>query len=606
MRSTHNWKNRRGICALVAALALWCPPSAWAAGVAFATGDVLVGVQPGTIRHFTPTGVLIDTSTSGGSSFITGMAFDASGNLYATAFDAQAVYKFDNKGNLLGTFGGGYNMDPESVVFDMNGNAYVGQADGSHQILKFGPTGGLIGSFSPQVQDRGTDWVDLASDQCTMLYTSEGTNVKRFNVCTNMQLADFTTGLSGPCYAHRIRPNFEVLVACTSLVYRLNSSGAVMQTYPLAGAQVLFALNLDPDNKTFWTGDLSSGAVFHVDIATGTVLTKFSAGNGVAGLTVVGEITGGVNAPPVTTSFYVKTTKAATLQQMGHDLAISQIGFGVSQDSVVALLFGQPTFSGGLYGASGFSATPVPISQIADLVEDFASGYYNALGSNKNLHVRIVIATSNHGRKVTNLHGQAWATLVDDVAAWVILQGYAGQVDIAGGIDMEPAWNNAAVTRAWVDGYASDFPQRFLYDVGDAAGCPGPDGRVTTATPGACAGPPGDKPWTQEDVWYVSWGANPSEPLPEIYTTSGSMATEWANLSLYAALAHNASMIIAGAFTEYGQCQQNLGTKFACPASIQNTPAGGWQQLDNKLNVNADPRIAQTLAWSTDIQTSSH
>jgi outer membrane protein assembly factor BamB len=68
--------------------------------VAFAKGDVLVGLQPGTIRHYTPAGVLIDTDLTGGNSFVTGMAFDASGNLYATAFDAQNVFKFDNKGRL--------------------------------------------------------------------------------------------------------------------------------------------------------------------------------------------------------------------------------------------------------------------------------------------------------------------------------------------------------------------------------------------------------------------------------------------------------------------------------------------------------------------------
>jgi hypothetical protein len=579
---------------MVAVLSFWCRPSAWAAGQPFVTGDVLVGVSPGTIRHYTPDGVLIDTASTGGSSFVTGMAFDASGNLYATAFDAQAVFKFDRTGNRIGTFGSGYNSDPESIVFDKNGNAYVSQADGTHQILKFSPTGALISSFSAATDSRGTDWVDLAPDQCTMYYTSEGGKVKRFNVCTNTQLADFASGLAGPCYAHRLRPNSEVLVACTRLAYRLSSSGTVMQTYPIAGAQVLFALNLDPDNKTFWTGDLSTGTVYRVDIASGNILKSFNAGAGVAGLAVAGELVASIAAPPVTVSYYVKTTKATTLNKMGSDLAASQIAGGVAQDSVVALLFGQPTFSGGLYGATGFSATPLPISQIAALVEDFVSGYYNALGSNTTLHTRIVIATSNHGTRVTYLHGQAWSTLVDSVAAWVILNGYSGQIDIAGGSDMEPDWNSPSVTRDWVNGYA-DGSRRFLYDVGDAGGCPLSG---TTANAGVC-----NNSWTQEDIWFVSWGAPPSEPLPEIYTPTGSMAKQWANLSLYGVLAHNASMIIAGTLTQFGQCQQSGAG--AC-SGVDNTPAVGWQQLYNRLNVGADPRIAQTLPWSTDIKSSSH
>jgi len=360
-----------------------------ASGVPYQTGDVFAGTRGGTIAHFSSTGALLDTLTTGGSSYMTGMAFDTSGNLYATGFDAQNVSKFDDKGSLLGSFGSGYNHAPESIVFDKNGNAYVGQAGGS--ILKFSPTGGLIGSFSPQ----GTDWVDLASDQCTIYYTSEGNSVRRFNVCSNTQLADFATGLSGRCFANRIRPNSEVLVACTSLVYRLNSTGGVMQTYQPAGVSILFALNLDPDNKTFWTADQDTGTVFHIDIATGNILAQFSGStSGVDGLTVVGEITAAVNAPPYTTSYYVRTTKSATLNAMGRALAQSQINLGIAQDSVVALLFRAPALKNGQYGVSGLGGF-TPLSTVATLVEDFATGYYNSLGTNTTLHVRIVIATGN-------------------------------------------------------------------------------------------------------------------------------------------------------------------------------------------------------------------
>ncbi|MDX1670055.1 MAG: hypothetical protein R3194_11600, partial [Limnobacter sp.] len=36
--------------------------------------------------------------------------------------------------------------------------------------------------FDVATDDRGSDWIDLAADQCTMYYTSEGTLVKRFDV----------------------------------------------------------------------------------------------------------------------------------------------------------------------------------------------------------------------------------------------------------------------------------------------------------------------------------------------------------------------------------------------------------------------------------------
>jgi hypothetical protein len=266
------------------------------AAVPFQVGDVFAGVGTGKIKHFSPTGTLLETlDTTTGSSEDTGMCFDAAGNLYATDFSISKMSKFDKNGNLVAAnFGSGFNADPESCIVDASQNIYVGQADGSHQVLKFNTSGASLGSFAPATQDRGTDWIDLASDQCTIFYTSEGSSVKRFNVCTNTQLPDFATGLSGPCYALRIRPNGEVLVACSSQAYRLNSNGSVNQTYQIADG-TLFALNLDPDGTHFWTAGLNSGNVYKVEIATGagTAAPLFNADvlTTLAGLAVFGEPT---------------------------------------------------------------------------------------------------------------------------------------------------------------------------------------------------------------------------------------------------------------------------------------------------------------------------
>src|ERR1700730_1355635 len=127
---------------------IWCTSVALSAGVPYKPGDVFAGVGAGHIKHFGADGTLLDTLNTGGTeAYNTGMAFDSSGNLYASVFGGNGVYKFDKKGNLVGTFGGGYNLDPESVTLDKGGNVYVGQADGSAQILKFSPSGALLGSF---------------------------------------------------------------------------------------------------------------------------------------------------------------------------------------------------------------------------------------------------------------------------------------------------------------------------------------------------------------------------------------------------------------------------------------------------------------------------
>jgi len=281
------------------------PGKVRASGVAYNVGDVFAGVGTGLIKHFSPTGVLLDTlNTGSGSSEDTGMCFDAAGNLRSTNFEANDMSLFDNMGNLTQhPWGSGFNFNPESCVHDQAGNIYVGQADGGANILKFDPAGNLLASYAVATGPRGSDWIDLAADQCTMFYASESPNIRRFNVCTNTQLPDFASGLPAPCFALRIRANGEVLVACSSEVVRLSPTGTILQTYTLPGGNNLFALNIDPDGTSFWTANIDQvGQIWRVDIATGAVITTFDANAfvDVAGLAVFGERTvgGGDTTPP--------------------------------------------------------------------------------------------------------------------------------------------------------------------------------------------------------------------------------------------------------------------------------------------------------------------
>jgi hypothetical protein len=308
----------------------------------FQTGDVLAGVGAGKIKRFNPSGTLLQTIDSATTSDETaGMCFDASRNLFGTLFTISQVAKYDGTGTLLtNTFGGSYS-NPESCVVDAAGDIFIGQA-GSNQIRKVDPTGALLANFTAAIGPRGTDWIDLASDQCTVHYTSEGNVIKQFNVCTNTQLADFATGLPGsPCYAHRIRPNGEELVACSSMVHRVSSAGAILQSYPGSGltppTSDLFALNLDPDGASFWTGDIGSGQVYRINIGSGAQVASWNAGivgRSMAGLTVVGEIvvaqptptpTPGVMptpTPPVGLSMPVPTVGRAGLLLLAGLLAL--------------------------------------------------------------------------------------------------------------------------------------------------------------------------------------------------------------------------------------------------------------------------------------------
>jgi hypothetical protein len=269
----------------------------------FTIGDVFASVGNGLVREFTPTGTLVQTlNTNTNSVFTTGGVFDSSGNSYVTTFSSGIVSTFA-AGSTSGTNFASVGGDEESITRSMSNNFFVGQADGGGQITELNSSGATVRTFTAAVQDRGTDWVDLAADQTTLYYTSEGSSIMRFStVGTGSQLSDFETGKGTTMFALRILSDGGVLVANTSNVLEFDSAGNIVRTYTIPGAVQLFALNLDSDGVTAWTGDLSTNEVTRFNIATGAIISQWNAGTGtLAGLTVFGEITqgggGGVPEP---------------------------------------------------------------------------------------------------------------------------------------------------------------------------------------------------------------------------------------------------------------------------------------------------------------------
>ena len=262
----------------------------------FQPGDVFVGANSGKVEWRLPDGTLNKIMDTGTNSEMTGMAFDFAGNLYATAFGAQQIFKFDTHGNLVGPWGSGFNADPESIVFNADGIAYVGQADGLRRVLKFLPDGTLIDTFAMATEDRGTDWLDLASDQCLIRYTSEGTQIKQFDACTRTQLPDWGVLPDRPNigFALRMIGDDTVLVADWMDIRWVDSNGGVIRTFDAPNQDNWFALNLDPDGKTFWSANYFTGVVHRFDLTTGAVVSTFTSTTARAsGLAVFGEFHAG-------------------------------------------------------------------------------------------------------------------------------------------------------------------------------------------------------------------------------------------------------------------------------------------------------------------------
>ena len=265
---------------------------------AWIPGDVFVAVGGSQYNVYRNVGTasvpnyrLLDTINDGtGGDLTTGCGFDSSSNLFTTNFSATKVVEFDASAHVpvqtIDTNAKDSGGNSESLLKDSSNNLYVGDPDGSRLLLKYDSTGAFKASFTPASEVRGTDWIDLSADQKTVFYTSEGTHVKRFDVSGAGQLSDFnSSALTGAnAYALRLLPPFDgsggLLVADTDKIRRLDSTGAVIQTYDAActvadpcgeGGRLWFALNLDPNGTSFWAGDPASGDIFRFNIASGAI-----------------------------------------------------------------------------------------------------------------------------------------------------------------------------------------------------------------------------------------------------------------------------------------------------------------------------------------------
>src|SRR5205823_4836950 len=134
-----------------------------------------------------------------------------------------------------------------------------------------------VREHAPRSDGRGIDWLALATDQCTLFYSCEGGRIQRWDVCARRQLPDFASlPGSGLAFAIRLLPPGDgsggLLVADNADVKRLDGRGAVVQTYDVAGQPYWFALALDPDGTSFWSGGSNGGSLYRFDLATGAVL----------------------------------------------------------------------------------------------------------------------------------------------------------------------------------------------------------------------------------------------------------------------------------------------------------------------------------------------
>lgn len=267
----------------------------------FQRNDLFAGVADGRVFWYDGTGVNqvfhMELNTVP-FTFTTGMTFDPDGNLYVTNFNDQSVSKFDPSGNLLDArWAVTTTGQPESIVRDQNGDFYVSSAISEGLVHKFAADGSLIRTFDfnpSNVGRGGTDWMDLAADNCTMFWTVEENNIRMFDVCNDNNLGVFNVSppLFSYLFALRILPDGGMLVANTNVVVRLDAGGNQIQTYDAPGEDFWFSLNLVPGCEEFWSGNIETGRAYRFDIESGTILEVLDTGVGggyLAGLVIKGE-----------------------------------------------------------------------------------------------------------------------------------------------------------------------------------------------------------------------------------------------------------------------------------------------------------------------------
>jgi hypothetical protein len=302
------------------------------------------------------------------------------------------------------------------------------------------------------------------------------------------------------------------------------------------------------------------------------------------------------------TSYYMSTVDPTILYNFGCQLGLRDLNTDGVQDSVVIIDFGSPTYKDGTYGATLLiSYNHTNTTALGNAIKAYGKGYYDC--SDYFSQLTIGIGTTNYDLgaarygSVTPGHARAWAAMVNDVNAYFVQQGYSGQVHAVGANDMELGWNDTNATRDimtinWVNAYDEGnlYP---LYDFGDAQGCP------TRLQPGwQC-----QSPYSQNDLWYIAYGAPPSYPLPLVYATYGVNARQWAYLSYWAHNNKGQHMEIVGSMTQWVACQQ--AGPGACNETdadpdndLNNTPQQGYQL---QFEVNYWPQTSQVIRWATDI-----
>ncbi len=256
--------------------------------------------------------------------------------------------------------------------------------------------------------------------------------------------------------------------------------------------------------------------------------------------------------PGYTTSYYVDTTNASTIG----DLGCYDTGSSASGARNVVLDFGQQVPDGTSntgWGTNTWDVGALPDysasnPSVLSLYKAFANGWRYC---NSSLPVWLGLGTNNYGSNVGTSQGADWGSLVG-----VLASDYSGtNIHARGANDIELDWNVPSVTKNWIGGSkpalrgqsgSAGFQAsgQSYFDYGDATGC--------NASTGKC-----DNAWTTDGAYNKDYGFAGAVPLPEAYNQG--QADWWTAVDSYAVPSYSGAMATPG----------------------YDTPPDAWQYLAN-------------------------
>jgi hypothetical protein len=295
--------------------------------------------------------------------------------------------------------------------------------------------------------------------------------------------------------------------------------------------------------------------------------------------------------PHTSASYYVTSSSTTSAYNHGWAQGRADALDSSHPNSEVVLDFGGQYADGS--GTLTMNGLRLTTAQIEAIAEQYSNGYWNGTGSDLTSVVKLGIGTNNSYYDVSNLGGNAWAGIVNDVRQWNSLNPpgpyccISKQANAVGANDIEPGWQQPAPSEAWATGYSNGSVTSYL-DYGSADGCTTLSSSNTHCFWGYSANCGCNAYWWASDVQNVSWGNPAAWPVPEIYVCC--QENTWLDVSYESYYRQGGSIGFEGPMDEYPR------------ANSTYTSTQAWNNLWNTLNSYS--QTARNMVYSTELQAS--